>query len=204
MTLICHEHRFVYLKARKVASTSIEKALSLECTGADDVVTKDTSSAGKEAPEPKNHGKLTGSDVEGASGASHQYWQEIIKVYPNVQGYQKICGIRNPIEQVNSLYYYSNNNRKMGFDQFISFADGKGWLDNERYYFPNGHPCEHVIRFENLESDYQKVCESFGLTVQDLPHIRERPHAPAVVSDNARKMIDKIYERTFKQWYPPV
>lgn len=140
--IISHAHRFIFIKNRKVASTSTELALQKIC-GPDDVLTHDGSGhapsprrAAKNVlwPEARNYGGSfnpvpelvrTRSPVD-AARVMRDWWQRprfynhmrATSVRARVprevwEGYYKFCFDRNPWDKVVSFYYWYGRNRDL-------------------------------------------------------------------------------------------
>ncbi len=80
-----------------------------------------------------------------------------------------------------SFYFHINSQPNHIFDRdlFIKIVEGnvrsKVQLKSFRHhYFHRGKlMMDMVLRFENLQSDFNKACKSIGIPVEELPHVNK-------------------------------
>ena len=95
MSIICHEHEFIYLKSRKTASTSLQVAFSRVCKEGD-TVTYISALA-------KNY-QIRGEEIRGHRGRSHNYPEDLFEQFPlEWREYRKIVAVRNPYAYIVSV-----------------------------------------------------------------------------------------------------
>lgn len=105
--IVSHRHRFIYLRTRKTASTSLEIALSRIC-GSDDVI---TTIAPRDELVRQEHGGLPPQNLEPVDGIqpyNHMPAGEI-RAYVGQEvwrSYLKFTVERDPLEKVVSLYFH--------------------------------------------------------------------------------------------------
>ena len=176
--IVSHAHRFIFLKTKKTAGTSVEIALSRIC-GPDDIITPISladeevrRAAGGRAPqhftvpplETVARPHLPASGVRQIVGAT--VWDS----------YFKFSIERNPWDAVVSLYYWRNrlSATPIPFEDFVNSGDVAKWAEeNARIYRLNGTVAvDEMCRFESLESDVAAVWGALG-----LPGVPELPHA---------------------------
>ena len=112
--IISHTHKFIFVKTRKTAGSSIEKYLVDYYFGPEDV--------------------CTGSDMDSnprlntASNNGHLKWNEIAAQYPKEwqwyhKNYYKFAVERNPWEKLVSMYWFYKSYRptmvQQGFEDFL-------------------------------------------------------------------------------------
>jgi hypothetical protein len=174
-----HLHRFVFVKTRKTAGTSIEIALSRHC-GPDDVITPISpedevlrQQAGGRGPQ--HH------DTE-PSCFNHMRARRVIRVLgrPTWDDYFTFAVERNPWDVVASSYRYST--RRPGFR--LSFAEyvrapRVDRLAANRLVYTIGDEVvvDRVYRYEDLSGAMRDVGERLGLDLA-LPHAKHStgPH----------------------------
>jgi hypothetical protein len=188
--IVSHRHRFVFVKTRKTAGTSVELALSQAC-GPEDIVTpvspEDEPLRAEGDPGPRNYymgpwwrqrpRELLRSLVGGgrrpclynhvpAARARRLLGREVW------DGYYRFCFERNPWDKVVSAYYWRNRDQ-LGPDgepplSFASFvAQGpKAWRvsDLHLYTLRGELLVDRVCRFEQLEQELGSVCEQLGVS----------------------------------------
>ena len=145
-----HAHRFVFIKTRKTAGTSLEIALSRHC-GPDDIVTR--ISPADEELRAAAGGAGPQNDATSPSSYAHMGARRVIKVIGREtwDDYFTFAVERNPFDVVASSYRYSA--RKPTFTKtFAEFVRTPRRLDrlalNERLYRMGGRViCDEVYRY---------------------------------------------------------
>jgi hypothetical protein len=198
-----HAHRFIFLKTRKTAGTSVEIALSKVC-GPDDIITRISPedeelrhSAGGRAPQnfeapplPRqafNHmSARLARDVVGAEA-----WR----------GYFTFAIERNPWDAVVSLYYwkYKDLPELPDFEQYV----GEEWIEqlanNRRMYRIRGKlAVDRVLRYERLAEELDEVWALLGLPGSpDLPraqgNARPAGHYRELYTDASRARVADVF-----------
>ncbi len=191
--LVSHDYKFIYIKTRKTASTSLQEYLKPYCENG---IIED-----KKAHRPAESIKrLVGEEI----------WDS----------YHKICPIRNPWDKMVSYYYWkrrlplvnrilSKINRKwsnysiaheMSFEEFIRHIDHYN-LDQNILYIDGKWPDYHFIRYENLHEDLEKVCAVIGIPFEPskIPH-KKAGHRPSksyrdLYTDETKEIVAKSYQK---------
>ena len=223
--IISHEHRFIFLKTKKTAGTSIELALSQLC-GPDDVIPPITAS--DEALRAPGSGPR--------NWRMHGWWQSKrplfkrswLKLGPQDYGfynhmpaaeartllnddaiwnsYFKFAFDRNPWDRQVSAYHFRYR-RKATPPPFARFLeDGKrARLNNFEIYSLDGEPCVDFLgRFESLAADFRHVLSELGLAFDHaLPRakgsIRKNgKHYRDYYDDHTREVVGEWYAREIK------
>lgn len=147
--IISHKHKFIFIKNRKVAGTSVEKALATICCP-EDVLTLDhlhTSEHDALADTARNYdGRFNPipeilSDLRPMSVArAVRDWKDRPVYYNHMRAnavrgrigrdvwdsYYKFCFERNPWDKTVSFYFWYNRSRsaKVSFDAFVTQKQG--------------------------------------------------------------------------------
>lgn len=201
--IISHKHKFIFIKTKKTAGTSIEIALSKYC-GADDVLTP----IGKADSNLRN--KL------GYTCAQNYKTQPRFKAHTGAKvirrimakdvwrDYYKFCFERNTYEKVISFYYMKNKNEPR--------QPLLRWLQNNsktiksslgmRFYtnIQGESIVDRICVYENFDEEIKFLADQLG-----LPEIPELPHAKSkiridkrsyseILTDNERKLISEIFK----------
>ena len=174
--ILSHEHRFIFLKTRKTAGTSIEIALSKFC-GDKDIITRITkqdevlrSQLGFRGPQNflvraskydildilriVRDGRLRINNHDPASLLTKYIDKE------NFEEYHKFTVVRNPWDMAVSMYYWQVNGPSKQFSNTMSFKDFINYcprelLDNSLIYLIDGQSIiDTFIKFENLANDW--------------------------------------------------
>lgn len=150
--IISHKHKFIFIKTRKTAGSSIEKFL-MSRLGPSDIF------GGMEYEDlsPKNLNTFR----------EHADHKHIRKNYPfEWKNYYKFCVERNPWDKAVSFYYWYKeskpNKTKKGFSNFImsrKFENRNDW-----WQYAGEIPfVDHVCMYENLELDFLWICSHLGI-----------------------------------------
>ncbi len=192
--ILSHEHKFIFLRTKKTAGTSIELALSDLC-GPDDIITPLTR---------EDEARRTGR--RGAQNwRLHSWWKSprLLKsawfkfsakdygfynhmkaaemrahIDPAVwRSYFKFAFERNPWDRQVSLYYhrYREENDRPDFAAFIH-KDKKAHINNFGVYSIDGDlAVDFLGRFETLDQDLRFALDQVGLsTAEALPDAKTR------------------------------
>jgi len=176
--IVSHEHRFIFLKTRKTAGTSVEIALSRIC-GPEDIITPITETdehlrktLGGRPPqhytspplEMKARAHLPANAVRRIVGTD--VWES----------YFKFAIERNPWDAVVSLYYWRirDNPTPVAFEDFVNSDEVPRWAEkNARIYRLQGQVVvDELCRFESLGRDVDGIWSTLG-----LPGAPELPRA---------------------------
>ncbi len=177
--IVSHEHKFIFLKTRKTAGTSVEIALSRHC-GRDDIIT--ATSPGEEELRreyggrgPQNH------DLGNRLLYSHMKASRARRlVGPEVWGsYFKFTVERNPWDTVVSSYSWVTRERSgrprkrptLTFEEFLERVPTMRW--NSPIYRIRGEVAvDKVCLYESLADDLEEVRQRLGMPPLELPHAK--------------------------------
>ena len=191
--IVSHEHRFIFLKTKKTAGTSVELALTELC-GPDDVITPLT--------------KIDEARRIGARGAQnwrlHGWWgspRPLLKrrwfkfsaadygFYNHMpaaearalvddkvwRSYFKFAFDRNPWDRQVSFYHHRYRNKKVP-PSFACFMhdDARARIDNyDIYSIDGGVAVDFVGRYESLKEDLKTTLDRLGLCLKtELPRAK--------------------------------
>ena len=169
--LISDSHQFIFLRMRKVASTSMRTILSPLCV-------------------PRPEGRI--AHLKSRAWLEWDYHKYVFRAHDNIQAaqkrmpadrfesYFKFAFVRNPWDRMVSEYQFLLNRPKHGrharvkkMDEFKQFIEMQ--IPRKDAYQINmicdrqGKPrMDFVGKLENLKSDWNTVCERIGLAPQDL------------------------------------
>jgi hypothetical protein len=223
--IISHEHRFIFLKTKKTAGTSIELALSQLC-GPDDII----------PPITESDEALRAPGSEPRNWRVHGWWQSPrpllkrrwLKVGPQDYGfynhmpsaearalldddkvwrsYFKFAFDRNPWDRQVSAYHFRYRRRRTPppLAEFLQ-DDKRARLNNYEIYSLDGEPCVDFLgRFESLEEDFRHVLGEIGLSFdQALPRAKSGirtngKHYRDYYDDHTREVVGDWYAREIK------
>ncbi|PEN13405.1 hypothetical protein CRI94_08760 [Longibacter salinarum] len=219
--IISHKHRFIYVKTRKTASTSLEIALSKFC-GPDDIITPiDERGEAKRRERgyrgPQNfYVPLKYYDrFDWATLLLRQRRKEFYNhrtadfiqdhVEPGIwDSYYTFSFERNPFDKAVSFYYYKTNEPRPNFNTWIHECR-ESRLTNWPIYTINGHMAlDHLARYENLEAELAHLRDAIGLPDDiELPKAKsgfrpERSPYTELMDDAARERIELVCAREIR------
>lgn len=213
--IISHQHRFIFLKTRKTAGTSIDIALSGRC-GPNDVITRlntrdDRLRRELGYPSPQNYyvpvRYWTARDTAkflikrrrprytehmSASSISKRIDQKVW------DSYFKFCVERNPYDKAVSLYYWRTrrSSDRPSLEEFLRTVDRRS-LSNLHIYSIDGKVvADRVLRYEELTEELRSVSASLGIGPLNLPRAkggfrRDNGHYREIVTKEARALIEE-------------
>jgi hypothetical protein len=223
--IISHEHKFIFLKTKKTAGTSIELALSQLC-GPDDVI----------PPITESDEALRAPGSEPRNWRVHGWWQSPrpllkrrwLKVGPQDYGfynhmpaaearallnddkvwrsYFKFAFDRNPWDRQVSAYHFRYRRKRTPppLAEFLQDAN-RARLNNYEIYSLGGEPCVDFLgKFETLDADFKRVLGEIGVKFDHaLPRaksgIRQNgKHYRDYYDDHTREVVRDWYAREIK------
>jgi hypothetical protein len=212
--IISHRHRFIFLKTRKTAGTSIEIALSQLC-GPQDVITpippqdeEIRQRLGYPGPQncmltwrhytPKAWLRLLRKGM-------HPHFYNHMRAY-RVRGivgrsiwktYFTFCVERNPYDKALSLYYWRTRHMhpRPSFHAFLHSPAAKKMSNYPIYSILGSVAVDHVALYENLEHELESIRARCNLPQPlKLPRAKgtyrgDRGHYRDSIDDQDRKKI---------------
>jgi len=206
--IVCHEHRFIFLRTEKTASTSLTAALR-------DMIGEEEFSTGLRRPawakySPIHHGALKRQipDLFGLHPhATARQARRVLgkKIFDN---YFKFSVERNPWDRQVSLYVHrewKKGNQETNFDRdmrsTVYRATEYTRLNNWSIYaIGDTIVADRVLRYEDLSNELHRLSRLLGLPgAVDLPVRRRyaagRPHYSRYYSDETRELVANWYSR---------
>lgn len=213
--IVNHKYKFIFLKTRKTAGTSIEIALSKFC-GANDIITP--ISAEDEAKRrdlgfrgPQNYriptcfyskrdwlklvknrkrkqffNHMEASSIE--NHVSEEIWQT----------YFKFCFERNPFDKAVSLYYWSTHEPRPQIADYLNSVP-IGLLSNwNNYTMDDRVVVDFIGNYENLDNDLETITDKLGLPEKlSLPRAKgnyrkNRAHYSTVLNNSVRARVEIV------------
>jgi hypothetical protein len=200
MTVVLHTCRFIFLKTRKTAGTSIEQWLAPHVRRGDMIATA-TESSPLPVPFWSTPNTVTGMArlerkfkkfacrVTGHPRAmairQHMSAAEVRAVVGEEvwRSYYKVSVERDPWDRAISLWRWRQKRfaTEIGLDAFLDLVEGPSGgtmahdFSNLPMYTIDGEiAVDRVVRFERLNEDLQEVCDRIGLPakVADLPRAK--------------------------------
>lgn len=219
--IISHKYKFIFIKLRKTAGTSLEIALSQYCDTEDIItpISKDDEiyrrSMGYSYPGniniPIRHYKpkdwrnlLLGKDRK--KYYNHMPASEIINSVSNEiwKNYYKFCFERNPWDKIISHYYHRNRSK--------NFTDIKDYLLNnnvdnilgyDMYTIDKEVVADKIFRYEEMESALSEISQTLGFKTRlKMPEYkaksgfrRDNRSYREILTQEEANIITKRFER---------
>jgi hypothetical protein len=217
--IVSHRHRYIFVRTRKTAGTSVEIALSKFC-GPDDVITRDADDALRRElgyPGPQNDGGIPLSQytfsewrrllLRGAR-ARFKNHTPAVRIRALVgeeiwRSYHKFAIERDPWDKAISLYYWRTRNEqpRRPLLQFLKEVGARS-LSNAHIYLIDGKPAvDRIIAFERLPQELEEIRTQLALPEPlSLPrakgtHRAERSHYSQLIGPAERAVIDAACRR---------
>jgi len=219
--IVSHRHRFIFVRTRKTAGTSVEIALSKFC-GPHDIITRDTDiddALRRELgyPGPQNDFGIPWSEYtfgewrrlllrgQRARFKNHMPAARIRSLVGDViwRDYYKFAIERDPWDKAISLYYWRTRDEKprRPLLQFLEEV-GTRSLSNAHIYLIDGRlAVDRIIAYEQLPEQLEDVRrrlalpEPLSLPRAKATHRAERSHYSQLLGPAERAVIDATCSR---------
>ena len=218
--VISHQYKFIFVRTRKTASTSVEIALS-QILGNQDIITpfcprdeKLRAEWGGKGPQNyleswtryklqdifallikkrkkmRFYNHMSSKDIKNLIG--EEIWNS----------YFKFCFERNPWDKVISLYYHRYKTEpRPAFSEFFVSGEYADAFNYHLYTCNDEVVMDFIGRYENLEEDFKWVCNNLKFpTVPTLPRAKsqfrkDRRHYRTVLSQEHQNMIANTFSK---------
>lgn len=181
--IISHEHKFIFVKTRKTAGSSIEHFLS-KYLGPTDI--------------------CTGSDVDGTPRLNaphrkgHIHWRWIAKHYPTEwQTYYKFAVERNPWDKMIS-YYYWHTNGKVDFENFC--LDNTKQYDCWFRYADDSVRVDQLMRYEDIHNEILHSPLPYNNEMLTTFKKSDTNRKPIAHTKSTRHAVSQAFKRVIKHF----
>ena len=161
--IVSHRHRFIFLKTRKTAGTSIEIHLSQLCDEGDIVTPFGVPEPGhlpRNAEGYYNH--MPSAEIRERVG--RRIWNS----------YFKFCFERNPWDKVVSQYFFTRGRHGLeglAFDDFV--RSGELPVDSPAYRLEGEVCMDRIGQYADLLADLGRICGAIGIPApEELPRAK--------------------------------
>ena len=185
--MISHSHKFIFIQINRCASSSVGRAL-IKCN-----------------PRSSGHGHLSSYPPE------------------KIKSHFTFSFVRNPWDKLVSQYFWNGPGAKDGMrgvgvpshtfppDKQITFSEYVKDYVNKGMRISSAWPLQllpfisdggkvaidFIGRFENLQEDFNIVCDKIGIPHQQLPHRNKTKHThyTEYYDDEAREIVAEKYAK---------
>ncbi len=215
--IVNHKYKFIFIKTRKTAGTSIEIALSEYCQKGDIVTTllkedeRERANLGFQGPQNyklpffkyKRGDWVDFFDLSKPNPFYRRHADcEFIKTYLDEtiwNNYYKFCFERNPFDRAISRYYWKtrSHNPKPELNEYIQ-SNQQHMLSNwSKYTINNEIVVDFVGSYENLEADLLHISNQLNLPKLELPNAKgntrnNREHYSRILNSKTRAHIEAL------------
>jgi hypothetical protein len=213
--IVNHKYKFLFLKTRKTAGTSIEIALSQFCDG-NDIITPITKEDERTRQElgfrgPQNYNRplhslsrsdwlswlRTGRRKRFFNHASAQFIRD--NIGEEIWGsYFKFCFERDPFDKAISRYYWSTREPRPEIAAYLDSAPAELLTNWDIYTIDDRIAVDFVGRYESLSDHIALLKDKLGLHKNiDLPRAKggyrnNREHYSKILNERARARIENV------------
>lgn len=154
-----------------------------------------------------HNGKCAGSSINGTivrdnpeikyENTHHKFLSQVYKdIYSD---YIKVCSVRDPWDRQVSWYHHlkSKCQNMESFEDWVMFSKSDCHTKYNVICYPEIENFDFFIKYENLEDDYQKLCDKLNLRNNGLLNISHNTNRPRInySSYYTEKSIEAVKER---------
>lgn len=156
-----------------------------------------------------------GWDEENKTWYQHLTIKQIFNLRENCKDYFKFSFVRNPWDRMVSDYFYFMKHGISGefkdfltesktyFNNFPKFNGNVGCKDHRlpQIHFlldkNNDYSIDFTGKFENLQQDFDIICNKIGIPPQQLPHINktEHQHYTEYYDEETKQIVAEKYAK---------
>jgi hypothetical protein len=221
--ILSFRHRFLFLKTKKSAGTSLEIALSAIC-GPEDIITviSEEDQAARRAfgfPGPQNH---IIRDIRNAKGGvprelkffNHMSYGDVRIRLPqvNLDDFFIFAVERDPVDRMMSLYHFQGGDERWGaLDNWLENPKSAKFLGFDLYHDDQGEcKADKIYFYEALDSACEDLSVRFGAEVK-MPEYRakgnyRKSREIPPLSDKVKRWLRENFSREYAAYHyePPV
>jgi hypothetical protein len=194
--IISNKHKFIFIKTKKTAGSSVEKFLWDHLDKTNDICTGSIFDGTERiGPFIKNGNHISAS------------W--VMNHYPNEwKNYFKFTIVRNPWDTMVSFYYWYKNARNAiiargNFEDFLNCVDLKQYNDWHRYTFNDKIIVDKVLLYENLHEEFTDIPVPYNdelLKVFVKSGYREIKDYRELYNDVTKKKVEIAFSNMIEQF----
>lgn len=211
--IISKKHNFIFVKSRKTAGSSIQVALSKICSETDFIkgaqVNHISSFSNFHYRKIKIHANLfkTDSLKKKRLVNSHTNLKQLEFILKDdYDSFFTFAFIRNPWDLVVSRYFWDKYKERHSFDDFNLWIEHnyqlKSWKRDQLHLYTHidgKFKLDFVGRYENLERDFQFVCQKLNLNKLKLSNEKrvrqDKKHYTKYYSEKSKQIVAELFKK---------
>ena len=193
--MISHEHKIIFIHIPKTGGTSIERFFGVN-------------------PVEFCKEKLSGLHTK-HGWLQHCTLTEMETCFDiDINNFYSFTFVRNPWDKMVSSYFYELKwikDKKLNFLGYVKNSPEINKYHNkahrrEQYQYiidqSNEPAVNYIGRFENLQQDFDIVCDKIGIPRQKLPHVNKTKHKhyTEYYDDETREIVAEKYKKDIEQY----
>ena len=197
--MVSHKHKCIFVHIPKTAGVSIYEAL------------------GVDEKFPRHHKRLN----DPGPGDMWRPWRDYNIIDTITKNYFKFCFVRNPWDRLLSAYCYLRVGGRGGagdmrdavilsqFHDFREFIVNFDKIENDfsdKHFYEQAFWVDDRIDFigktENIQEDFNTICDKIGIPHQQLPHKNKSKHKhyTEYYDDEAREIVAEKYAKDIEHF----
>tara|TARA_R110001592_G_scaffold348004_1_gene641862 strand:- start:6064 stop:7548 length:1485 start_codon:yes stop_codon:yes gene_type:complete len=205
--IISKSKKFIFLKTRKTAGSSIQVSLSTICDSSQDIIT----GSNKKGEKISEEGYAGWNYKKFFTYHPHPPIDQVKNwVGKDWDDYYKFAFVRNPFDIVVSRYHWdvkAKGNQPTsveGFNEWIKgYCTPKGtyWQDEQwKYiYVDNKKELDFIGKYENLNEDYNLICNKLGVNPPELGFqksgFRDKTHYSKFYNEESISLVNQYFKK---------
>jgi chondroitin 4-sulfotransferase 11 len=171
--MISYSHKFLFIQIPKTATSSIHGSLAR-------YMKYDYSKIGR-----------------------HSKYSEAAEFYPESKNYFKFSFVRNPWDRMLSFYLFKKTNRAhikipddLSLKDFLLTSAGQIKF-NQHSYIESFDTSSFIGRFENLQQDFDIICDKIGIPQRELQYANKSSHNhyTEYYDNETRRLVSEKFAR---------
>lgn len=213
--IISRKHKFIFIKSKKTAGSSIQAALATVCSETD-LVTEFTHN-NYSIPDHKRKHQISYKLLKNKKKHINSPLSKIIISHTPLKklkfifqdeynNFFKFAFIRNPWDLVVSKYFWHKHIHKHDLEDFTQWLWQKYqfelWKTDQLHLYTHvdgEYDLDFMGRYENIQQDFQFVCDKLclgNLKLENEKRIyRKRKHYTEYYSEQDKQLVAKLFQQ---------
>ena len=202
--MISDAHKYIFVHVPKCGGTSIEQNLLQRETEIPSIILEKPFWINELNETIQN--KFLLGHIKGQSDVRQHY---LCSKFPEekIKSYFKFTFVRNPWSKLVSEWLYFKKHENELFKN-VEFKDCLGaelacvpvifpWAEHSKYQWEFTEGCDYIGKFENLQQDFDTICDKIGIPQQKLPHknATKHKHYTEYYDDETRELVAQTYAK---------